>query len=149
MAKYFARMQRTADTTLAVGSLTADGTTPRRAKIFRLEFGSEASPADNPFLWQLQRQTTVGTASTFTPVALDSADAAALDDVNITYTTNGTLTANAFLLSVPLNQRATYQWQPAPGGELVVPATASNGIGVFTPTASAVGVTCSMFFEEQ
>lgn len=150
MAKYSATMQRTASTSLSVGSLTADATTPRRAKAYRLEFGSEAAPADNPFLWQVQRCTTAGTAgSSVTPAPLDPADAAALDDVGQAHSADPTVTANVFLLTIPLNQRATYQWQPAPGGELVIPATANNGFAVRTPTASALAVTCSMHFEEQ
>ena len=149
MAKYAALAQRTASSTLSVGIVTANATTPRRGKIYRLEFGSEGSPADNAFLWQIQRCTTAGTATAVTPVALDPADAATSLVASQNATVDPTLTANLFLLTIPLNQRATYQWQPAPGGELVIPATASNGAAVRTPTSSAVAVTYTMYVEEQ
>lgn len=149
MAKYAVTAQRTASSTLSVAVVTANATTPRRGKIYRLEFGSEASPADNAFLWQVQRCTTAGTATAVTPVALDPADAATTLVASQNATVDPTLTANLFLLTIPLNQRATYQWQPAPGGELVIPATASNGGAVRTPTSSAVAVTLTMYVEEQ
>ena len=43
-----------------------------------------------------------------------------------TYTIDPTTTAE--MLRVPLNHRASYRWVAAPGGELVWPATANNGI---------------------
>lgn len=149
MAKFSALMQTTASTSLAVGAVLAAASTPRRAKIYDIMFGSQATPADNAFLWQLQRQTTVGTASAFTPLPLDPADAAATTVCEQAYTVNGTLTANAIVLTVPLNQRASFRWVAAPGSELMVPATASNGIATLTPTSSAVLVTATELFEEQ
>ncbi len=53
------------------------------------------------------------------------------------------------LLSIPLNQRATFRWVANPGSELVIPATANNGFGIETDTAAAVAVTAQIFFEEQ
>jgi len=149
MARYAAELNRTASLTLAVGTLTCDATTPRRGKLYELLFGSEASPADNSFLWQVQRCTTAGTSTGVTPTALDSADAVALSDVGENHTVTPTLTAGAILLSVPLNQRATFRWVAAPYGELVYPATANNGLAIETPTASLVAVTATMHFEEQ
>ena len=149
MAKYAVRMQRTASTTLSVGNITADATRPRRGKIYDIMFGSEATPADNVFLWQLQRCTTAGTATGVTPQALDPDDAATEADAAEIHTVDPTLTAGAMLLTIPLNQRASYRWVAAPGGELVYPATASNGIAVRTPTSTAVVVTATTHFDEQ
>lgn len=149
MARYSAEMNRTASLTLAVGSLTSDATTPRRQKLYEFDFGSEAAPADNSFLWQLQRCTTAGTSTGVTPTALDPADAAALADVGENHTITPTLTAGAILLSIPLNQRATFRWVAAPYGELVIPATASNGIAIETPTASLVAVTALIHWNEE
>lgn len=150
MAKYAVLAQRTASSTLSVGAVTGAASTPRRCKIYRLEFGSEASPADNAFLWQVQRCTTAGTAgSSVTPVALDPADPAATTVAGQAHSVDPTVTANLMLLTIPLNQRATYQWQPAPGGELVLPATASNGAAIRTPTSSAVAVTVTCYIDEQ
>lgn len=151
MAKFSALMQRTASTTLAVGALTAAAASPRRAKVYDILVGSEATPADNSFLWQFQRCTTAGTAgSAVTPQSLDPADTLASTIVcGQAHSVNPTLTANAFLLSLGLNQRASFRWVAAPGGELMIPATASNGIGIITPTAGLVAVSVTAHFDEQ
>lgn len=149
MGKYSVEMQRTASNTLSVGNITSDATTPRRLKLFDLMFGAEGTPADNPFLWQVQRCTTAGTASAVTPQPIDPADAAALFDAAENHTVDPTLTANAILLNIPLNQRASFRWVASPGSELVVPATANNGLAVRTPTSSAVAVTATLHVEEQ
>lgn len=150
MAKYGAQMQRTGSASLSVGVVTAAAASPRRAAIYDLMLGSEAAPADNPFLWQLQRCTTAGTAgSSVTPNALDTADPASTTVVGQAHTVDPTLTANAIPLTIPLNQRATFRWVAAPGGELIIPATASNGFAIRTPTASTVSITCTAHFEER
>ncbi len=149
MAKYAVEMNRTASATLPVGSVSADATRPRRGKLYDLVFGSEASPADNPFLWQVQRHTAAGTSTGVTPTALDPGDAATESDAGENHTVDVTATAGAILLSVALNQRATFRWVAAPGGELVYPATASNGLHVRTPTSSAVAVSATVHYDEQ
>lgn len=143
------KLQRTANTGLSVGTLTCDTVTPRRNKVYELTFGSEAAPADNPYLWVVQRCTAFGTATALTPQPLDPADAAGLNDVNENQTVDATYTANQFLLEVPLNQRATFRWVAAPGSEMVTPATASNGVGIKTPTATALVITATIMYEEQ
>jgi hypothetical protein len=149
MAKYSVRLQRTASTSASLGSLSAPGSGMRRIKIYDLIVGSEATPADNAFLFVHQRTTAAGTSTAVTPQALDPADAAAVAVAGQNHTIEPTYTSNAFLLTVPLNQRATFRWVAAPGGELLVPATASNGVGMSTPTSSAVAITETVFFEEQ
>ena len=149
MAKYAVEMNRTASTSLAVGAITADATRPRRSKVYDFMFGSEATPADNVFLWQIQRCTTAGTSTGVTPSPIDPADAATETDAGENHTTDGTLTSGLILLSIPLNQRASYRWVASPGGELVIPATASNGVHFRTPTATAVAVSATVHFDEQ
>jgi len=150
MAAYSVEMNRTASASLSVGNIIADATRPRRGKFYDLTFGSEAGPGDFAFLWQIQRCTTAGTSSAVTPQALDPADAATESDAGENHTIDPTLTANAILMSEPLNQRATYRWQAVPGKELVYPATASNGLAVRTPTAGAlVAITGRVHYEEQ
>jgi hypothetical protein len=149
MANYVVQLNRTASTTLPVGTVTADATRPRRIKWYDLMFGSEASPADNPFLWTVQRCTALGTSTGVTPTALDSADAATESDAGENHTIDATQTANLILLAIALNQRATFRWVAAPGGELVYPATASNGLAINTPTSSAVAVTATVMYQEQ
>lgn len=150
MAKWATLMQRTASTTLAVGSLTAAAANMRRAKVYDLNFGSEATPADNAFLWQVQRCTTAGTAGTNpTPISLDPSDSLA-STIVVGQAHSVTPTGTTVVLTVPLNQRATFRWVAAPGGEIVIPATASNGIKFETPTAGGlVAVSVSAHFEEQ
>lgn len=150
MAKWATTMQRTASATLPVGSITAAAASMRRAKVYDLFFGSEATPADNAFLYSVQRCTTAGTAGTNpTPIALDPGDSLA-STIVIGQAHTVTPTGSTVLMTVPLNQRATFRWVAAPGGELLIPATASNGIKFETPTAGGlVAVTVSAHFEEQ
>jgi hypothetical protein len=150
MGRYSVVLTRTASTSLSVGNITADATVPRRLKLYDWAVSAaEATPADNGFLWQLQRCTTAGSGTSVTPQIIDPADAAALFDAAQAHTVDPTLTANAILWSLGLNQRAAFRWVPPPGGELVVPATANNGLALRTPTASAVAVSATLYVEEQ
>ena len=149
MAGYAVELNRTASATLAVGTITADATRPRRGMLYDMIVGSEATPADNPFLWQVQRCTTAGTSTGVTPTALDPADAATESDAGENHTITPTLTAGAILLSIPLNQRATFRWVAQPGCELIYPATASNGLAVETPTCGLVAVTATIHYIER
>lgn len=151
MARYSADMNKaTSSTTLAVGAIYCPGSGQRRVKLYDITFGSEAVAADNAIMWQLNRSTTAPTATSFTPVALDPADAACVTLCGENVTVQGTNTASAFLLSVPLNQRATFRWVAAPGGEFVIPATASNGVHFNTPTTTNTpALTVNCHFEEQ
>jgi hypothetical protein len=71
-----------------------------------------------------------------TPQNLDPASATTEYDAGENHTVEPTFTAAAILLNIPLNQRATFRWVAAPGGELVMPATAANGFGIETDTIS-------------
>ena len=152
MANYSAVGTRTASATLSILSLTGAASNPRRAKIYDFIFGSSATPGDFAFLLQAQRCTTAGTAgSAVTPQTLDPADTIASTMVGgQAHSADPTLTSNQIPISIALNQRATFRWVAAPGGEIVTPATASNGIAFRTTTAGAlvtVDVTCH--FAEQ
>lgn len=149
MANFVCDYHRTASATLSVGSIIADATRPKRMKLYEFNVGSEATPADNPFLWVFQRCTTAGTSTAVVPQPLDPADAATEQDAGENYTIEPTYTAVAFMMQLPLNQRATFRWVAAPGGEFVTPATASNGIGISTPTAGLVAVSATVYFQEQ
>lgn len=148
MPGYAVDFQRTASTSASLGNLTAPGSGMRRAWVYFIQHGSEAAAADNPFLYTLQRCTTAGTRTSVTPQLLDAADAAAVSTAGENHTVEPTYTSGAILLNTPVNQRATVQWYAPPGGELVIPATASNGLGIQTPTASAVVITSSLHFRE-
>ena len=141
MANYAIDFHRTASAAASLGSVTADATRPRRFEIYDLVVGSEAAAADNPFLYVLQRCTTAGTSTAVVPQALDPADAATEMDTGENHSAEPTYTAAQILLEIALNQRATFRWIATEGGRLIAPATASNGIGIATPTSAAVVIT--------
>lgn len=134
--KFSVDFQRTASTSACLGSMTADATRPRRLRVYDFMCGSEATPADAAILWTVRRCSAAGTSTSVTPQNLDPADATTEYDAGENHTIEPTLTAAAILLNIPLNQRATFRWVAAPGGELVFPATAANGFGVETDTIS-------------
>lgn len=148
MGNYAVRLQRTASTTQSLGVVSAPASAMRRVRIYDVMVGSEGTAADNPFLHILQRTTAAGTSTPVTPQALDAADAAAAFTAGQAHSVEPTYTANAILLSISLNQRATFRWVASPGGELVIPATASNGVGWQTPTSSAVAITGTIHASE-
>ena len=124
-----------------------------RPALYDILLGSDATPADNAAKYTFQRSTTAGTpGSSFTPIALDPADPAALASAGIAvYTSTApALTANAFVLSVALNQRATFRWVAAPGSELKIPATASNGLACMplVVAGSAVNTAFTVLYSE-
>lgn len=122
--------------------LALTSATTVRPAIYDLNIGCAAAPADIAGRFVLQRLTALGTeGSGFTPVALDPADVAARADYGVgAYSVEPTYTASAILLSVSLNQRATYRWVCNEGRELIAPATANNGIGCQS-TAMSSGTT--------
>ena len=134
--KFACDFQRTASTTASLGSMTADATRPRRLRVYDVMVGSEATPADAAILWTFQRCSAAGTSTGVTPTNLDSASSTTEYDAGENHTIEPTYTATLILLNIPLNQRATFRWVAAPGGELVMPATASNGFGIQTDTIS-------------
>lgn len=113
-----------------------------RPKVFDVMVSSDATPADNTVKFQFQRfSTSAGTAGS-TPVlqAFDPADPAAITTAGLlTFSGGPTLTANAFLLQFAQNQRATVRWVAAPTKELVMPATAANGLAIMTPVIGGSG----------
>lgn len=133
----------------AILGLNSSQTTPRRGKVYDVLIGTNGTPADNFLEWDISRVTTSSTATIVTPQPLDSADAAAISIATANSSTAGTISLqNLWYLGI--NQRASYRWVAAPGGELVWPATASNGLqlrarsGAYTST-----VTGTWHWEEQ
>lgn len=110
-----------------------------RPRLFDLIVGSVATPADQATKFHVQRFTAVGTeGSGFTPVALDPGDPTSLADCGAgVFGVEPTYTANAVLLQFSVNQRATFRWVAVPGGEIIAPATANNGLG--SKSSSATG----------
>ena len=124
-----------------------------RPKIYDVVVGSSATPADGASRFQLVRSTAVGAGgSTANMVARDPGDPASLASAKQNYagTNEPTYTANTELAGFSINQRNTFRWVAAPGGEIVLPATAANGVGL--KTLSSNGTTAqheaTFFFEE-
>lgn len=149
MAKYSAQLNRTSSTTLPVGSITSDSTTPRRGRIYYLNVGFIGTPADTAHQLDVQRCTAAGTSTAVTPKPLDPADAACLSDCGENHTVDATRTANEVMLAIAMNTKATVQWYAPPGSELVYPATAANGFALITSTTTALAMTSMVFFNEE
>ena len=149
MARWGVTADKGAANVQTVMLLVAATTNMRRARIYDWTLGCNASPADNTFIHMAQRCSTAGTGTTKTPNALDPADTlASTIVVKDTVTADPTLTGNAFLLWKPLNQRATFRWVAAPYGELIIPATASNGIALGVSAASTTTFDYDVHYEE-
>lgn len=146
MAVYAVLLARTASTTASLGNIIA-GASPRRNFWQEFVLGSEATAADNPFLYTLTRCTATGTGSAVTPVAIDPGDTVAS---NAAANQNMTIepAVGNIIFRLPLNQRATFRWVAQPGSELVGPATQNNGIIISTPTATAVAISSTVLFRE-
>ena len=140
--------QDTNTATTSILGLTSATTV--RPRIFDLIMGSDATPADNAAKYVLQRYTAAGTATSVTPQAIDPADPAALASAGKAHTVEPTYTANAIMLHWAQNQRATFRWVAAPMSEIVLPATAANGIGIqsITVAGSAVNTNATILYEE-
>lgn len=121
-----------------------------RPRIYEVLIGSVATPADNAWEFIIGRFTAAGTSTAFTPIALDPADPAALAAAGFNHSVEPTYTANAYLLRIAGNQRACVRWVAAPGGELVLPATAANGAGCLSNAVggSPVAMSFTVHWEE-
>jgi len=130
-------------------AVTLTATSAVRPNIYDIILGSSATPADNPILWQMQRITAAGTNTNYTPVALDPSDPSATAVAGVNNTVEPTYTSNAYLLRIGLNQRATHRWIADPDAPIRLPATASNGVGLYPVNSSFTGaVDFTLFYYE-
>lgn len=111
-------------------ALTVVASTSTRGALYFFNLGTTGTAADGVLEWRISRFTAAGTTTAVTPVALDPGDPAALLTSGSNASGEPTYTAGTSVFDQGLNQRATYTWIAVPGGELIVPATASNGLGV-------------------
>lgn len=123
----------------------------RRGKIYDLLVGTNGTPADNYMQWDVSRCTASSTAATVGALnPLDTADASAAALLGINCTGEPTITSSSNVFNVGVNQRASYRWVAAPGGELVYPATAQNGLAVRALSGGYTGTaTATVNIEEQ
>jgi hypothetical protein len=139
--------QTPAGTNLTILELIAATTT--RGWLYDILVGSDATPADVATEYNMIRGTVSGTGTTVTPRVLDPGAPAALLSAKQGTFTGQTKTANSSLLNIALNQRATFRWVAAPGGELVVPATTDNWVGLESINSGGTPNTnCTFHWEE-
>ena len=123
------------DTSLAIVAATT-----KRGRIYDFMLSTGGTPADNAIQWLARRFSAVGTeGSGVTPAPLDPAAAASLLDGAENHSAEPTYTSATEMFDQIINQRATFRWVAAPGGELVIPATSGNGIGFTAFHASYTG----------
>lgn len=139
MSNYAVTGQLAAVTSSYKTAARITGGTGGRTRIYDLLLGASSTPADNTLVWALMRHTVAPTDTAVTPTALDPADVASRAAAGENATIEGTVTAGSELLELPLHQRASYRWIASPGGELVIPATASNGISARAKSAAYTG----------
>lgn len=126
-------------------------TPTNRGRIVDLNVGSAAAPADQAADFLLTRSTAVGTeASGLVPNNVDPAGPAGDCDSGLgVFTVEPTYTAAKQLLAFQLNQRATFRHVCAPGFELMMTATVSNGAGLKSVTSTSTqAYGAQIFFEE-
>lgn len=148
MARYAVDGQTAAGTNLTIAKLVAS--TTRRGFIYDIVLGSDATPADVATEFNLIRGTVSGTGSSSpTPRALDPSQGAATLSAKVGTFTGQTKTANSSLLNIALNQRATFRWVAAPGGEVVVPSTSDNWVGIESIASGGTpNINASIHFDE-
>ncbi|KKN18836.1 hypothetical protein LCGC14_0951770 [marine sediment metagenome] len=122
------------DSTLGIGSGT-----DQRPSLYDWTSGFGGTPADNVIQVLLRKMTALGTATGVTPVDIDEGGVASLTTCAEDHTVEPTYTAASELFDQLINQRATYRWVAAPGGEIVLPATAASGVGWTAFHASYTG----------
>lgn len=124
-------------------SLTAatGATTLRRGWIYDIMVGADGTPADNSITYKVDRQTDVGTGTAGVGSPLDVGDAAGLLVETANNTIEPTVTAATQMFELAVNQRASYRWVAAPGGEVIVPATNTAGLGVRAKSSAYTSTT--------
>lgn len=136
--------------TVSTTIMSINATTTARPVVYDVIVGAEGTPADNAATYALRRFTTSnGTGTAVTPNALDPGNPAAVTAVSAIHTAEPTYTAGANTLKFSLNMRATFRWVAAPGGEIILPATAQAGVGLLADqVSSAFSATAMIHFEE-
>jgi hypothetical protein len=134
---------KTATTLISVAGL--------RPRLYEFTIGADGAPnaTDCSMVWQLQLCSTAGTVTSVTPQPLDVCYQAAKSGAGSNATVEPTYTAGLIPFLMGINQRATYRWVAAPGSEIVLVGTASNGIGMQVKSTNYAGqADCVLMHEE-
>jgi hypothetical protein len=149
MARYAVALTDAAVTTGFITAGKIERGASKRFKIYDFMLSADGTPADNVLTWQIRQATTAGTAgAAVVAQPLDAADGAAVTTADEDFTIEPTLTGTP-VFELSLNQRASYRWVAAPGGEIVQADTASEGQAFLVKSPGYTGgVTLTAHFEE-
>lgn len=126
--------------TASEGQWELQGATTVRGEIYDLLFGHGGTAGDNVIKWEIGRvTTTLSTGTTVAPVNLDDGGVAALSAVDDDITVMAGEVAASQMLEVVLNQRATFRWVAAPGGEIRNVALATTAVLCLPSSAGYTG----------
>ncbi len=121
-------------------TLTVERGAAKRFKVYEVKSSfTLASPSDNLLSVRLHRFVTADGAGTArVPNPLDPADGVCVATGLVNHTTEPTTysTDEEVLGAFGQHMRASYRWVAAPGKEIVVPDTASVGVGLVASHAS-------------
>jgi hypothetical protein len=126
------------------------GGTTMRPRIYQIQIGITSAPADLALEWLVQRYTAAGTATAVTPNKLDPADPAAICTAGRTHTVEPTYTSTESPFDLGFHQKASAIWQAWDQlAQLVIPATAANGIGIQTLHGTATPTALATFHYDE
>jgi len=128
-ARYSAVHETAAGTNLTLLEIV-NGDGSRRAWIYDIILGSDSLPADFAGQFDLIRGTVSGAGAAISENKLDPVEGSAIMVALGGTFTGQTKTAASAMLSIGLNQRASFRWIAKPGGELVIPATTDAWVGI-------------------
>lgn len=129
--------------------LSVQGITTKRWKLYDIVFSQGGAAADTVVEWLIRRfDTADGTGTGVTPALLDSDAPASGLTAQEDHTVEPTVVAATELMDFDLNQRATFRWVAAPGGEFIGPAVATEGIFA-TPIGGYLGLSRCVFHWEE
>lgn len=150
MRRYAIASNNISTTSALKTMLTLISTAAIRPMLYDFSLGTEGTPADTSYQYLIQRTTAAGTGgAAITPTALDPTDPAATATSvggSTAITVEPTYTVGALPFGpMGINQRATYRWVAAPGGEIICPSTAAAGVGARVLSASGVAQADALF----
>lgn len=148
-SKYYASGENNlASSAISALSVVAAASSQGRAWITDLVVGNVGTPADLAGTYIVERCTDEGTGTDVTPTKMDIADKAATMQANENHTSEPTLSGGK-VLETPVNHRGTFRWVAPPAGEIVTPATATDGVTCHSLHASATTLfRCEMWWTE-
>ena len=114
-------------------ALSVQATTAVRPRILEYTLSNVGTVStDSGFEIQVKRSTTAGTSTAVTMPGTDPNDPTATAVAGSNFSAEPTYTANTLLADIAVNPRSTYRWVAyEQRAELIVPATANNGVGWF------------------